>query len=457
VTTAWPRVVAQCSEMGVEFDPWQHGIGAIALGKREDGKYAATVGGVVLSIPRQVGKTFLVGMILIALCVLNPGFTVLWTAHRTRTATMTFGSLKAMTSRKKIAPFMLTPRNTNGEQEIRFKNGSVIMFGARELGFGRGFDEVDAEVFDEAQILTEKALEDMVPAANQSRQPTGALLFFMGTPPRPGDPGEEFTNRRNDAIGGTAEDMVYVEFSADPDASPDDWGQVAKANPSYPLRTPREAILRMRKNLTNVDSFMREAMGVWDPAGIAAISFDAWRPLADPEAARGARPVFGVSVAPDRSWAAVAAAWARPDGLTQVAMTERGYRPDATWIADHVRDLRKRAPGAKVLVDQAARGLLDKADEPSQQEQAQADNALADAVLAATVRHGNDPALDVSVKASRWRTSGDTRVLDRKGAKDISPLRAVSLALWGVMQGTALPQIYDWPDDDVLKSWETDA
>ena len=33
VTTAWPRVVAQCAEMGVTFDLWQHGIGSIALGK----------------------------------------------------------------------------------------------------------------------------------------------------------------------------------------------------------------------------------------------------------------------------------------------------------------------------------------------------------------------------------------------------------------------------------------
>jgi hypothetical protein len=77
--------------------------------------------------------------------------------------------------------------------------------------------------------------------------------------------------------------------------------------------------------------------------------------------------------------------------------------------------------------------------EPSQQEQAQADNALADAVLAGTVRHGNDRALDVSVKVSRWRTSGDTRVLDRKGAKDISPLRAASLALWGASASKPLP------------------
>jgi hypothetical protein len=69
-------------------------------------------------------------------------------------------------------------------------------------GFGRGFDEVDVEVFDEAQILTEKALEDMVAATNQSRHPHGALLFFMGTPPRPVDPGEAFTERRKEALSG---------------------------------------------------------------------------------------------------------------------------------------------------------------------------------------------------------------------------------------------------------------
>ena len=218
MTTAWPRIVAKCAEMGVSFDPWQHGIGSVALGKRKNGKYAATVGGIVMSIPRQVGKTFLVGMIIIAMCVLFPGFTALWTAHRTRTASMTFASMQAMVKKKKIWPHIDAIRTSNGEQEIRFKNGSIIMFGAREQGFGRGFDKVDAEIFDEAQILSEKALEDMVPAANQSTQESGALLFFMGTPPRPTDPGEEFSNRRAKALSGKSKDLVYVEFSADPDA-----------------------------------------------------------------------------------------------------------------------------------------------------------------------------------------------------------------------------------------------
>ena len=205
VTTGWPRIEAQCAEMGVSFDEWQRGLGLIAFGKRKNGKYAASVGGVVMSIGRQIGKTFFVGMVVIALCVLFPNTTVLWTAHRTRTATKTFKTLQGYVRRKKVAPFLKQNRSNgmrtaNGEQEIEFANGSIIMFGARADGFGRGFDQVDFEVFDEAQILDEKALEDMVPATNQSTHPAGALLFYMGTPPRPVDKGEEFTNRRAKAL-----------------------------------------------------------------------------------------------------------------------------------------------------------------------------------------------------------------------------------------------------------------
>jgi hypothetical protein len=40
----------------------------------------------------------------------------------------------------------------------------------------------------------------------------------MGTPPRPSDSGESFTLRRSKALSGTADDMLYIEFSADDDA-----------------------------------------------------------------------------------------------------------------------------------------------------------------------------------------------------------------------------------------------
>src|SRR5699024_2106255 len=130
--------------------------------------------------------------------------------------------------------------------------------GARGEGFGRGFDEIDVEVFDEAQILDTRSLEDMIAATNQARHPHGALLFFMGTPPRPVDNGEAFTHRREKAISGKATNAVWLELGAEPDSDPDDRSQWPMMNPSFPVRTPLESMLRLRENLGDDDSWNRE-------------------------------------------------------------------------------------------------------------------------------------------------------------------------------------------------------
>lgn len=458
VSSAWPRVVAQCRAMGVTFDEWQHGIGTLALGKLRNGKYAATVGGVVLSIPRQVGKTFLVGMIIIALCILTPRLTVLWTAHRTRTSTMTFKTMQGMVRKKKIRVHLAPERNdgirsTNGEQEIRFKNGSVIMFGAREAGFGRGFDSVDVEVFDEAQILTEKALEDMVPAANATKQPTGALLFFMGTPPRPSDPGEEFTNRRLKAlklkpagqvvgVGGKA---VYVEFSADEDADADDLEQIAKANPSFPHRTPIESIERMRENLTDDDSFRREAMGIWDPADTPrVIDEQSWGLVADPASMAVERLTLAIDVAPDRKVASVALAGRRADGTWHVELDEQ--RKGTDWIAGWVKQRAEANRLHAVVVDEMS-GLVETRNgrhfligtrvqvtlaAAEGRDMAVASGQFFDAVMAAEVRHPDQPQVNVALSVARKRPLAGAWAWNRKDeTSDITPIVAVTLALWG--------------------------
>ena len=454
-STVWPRVVAQCAAMGVEFDSWQHGIGSIALGKRKNGKYAATVGGVVLSIPRQVGKTFLVGMMIIALCVLFPRLTVLWTAHRTRTATMTFTTMQGMVRKKKIRVHLAVDRSdgirsANGEQEIRFKNGSRIMFGAREAGFGRGFDSVDIEVFDEAQILTEKALEDMVPATNASKQPSGALLFFMGTPPRPTDPGEEFTNRRTKALEGKARNMVYVEFSADDDADPDDHAQWEKANPSFPSRTPLESMERMREQLTDDDSFRREALGIWDAAGTPeVIDAASWGRVADPASMPVERLTLAIDVAPNRKVASVALAGRRPDGLWHVELDEQknGVEWVAAWVkarteknrlhavvVDEMTGLVERRRGRNYLVGTDVVVTLAAAEG---RDMAVASGQFFDGVMEPSpkLRHADQPQMNVALSVARKRPLAGAWAWNRKDeTSDITPVVAATLALWGAQK-----------------------
>jgi len=273
VSTAWPKVRDTCNNLGWGFDTWQDGAGRLILALNADGLYAADT--IVISIPRQVGKTYLVGAIVFALALIFPGLTVIWTAHRFKTARETFDSMKSMAATPKCMVHIENISDSHGQEGIFFRNGSRILFGARENGFGLGFANVGVLILDEAQRVTDRAMNDLIPTMNTATNP---LIFMMGTPPRPTDAGEVFTMMRQDALDGESEDTVYIEFSADRDAKLDDREQLAKANPSYPHRTNERAIRRMRKALDD-DSFRREALGIWDEVNVhqAIISDTKWR------------------------------------------------------------------------------------------------------------------------------------------------------------------------------------
>jgi len=382
-------------------------------------------------------------MIVVALCLIHPGLTVVWTAHRTRTATKTFQTLKAMTSRPKVKPHMLEPRNANGEQEVRFRNGSVIMFGAREQGFGRGFDKIDMAVFDEAQILSEKGLEDIVPTTNQSEMPGGALLFFMGTPPRPTDPGAEFSNRRRSAIGGETEDTVYVEFSADSDADLDDQKQWARANPSFPARTPVASMKRMRANLTDDDSFRREALGIWDDDEAGGhLTVTAWSALADVEV--DVRPLPGtvlvLDVAPGHVSASITAcANDGSRGMPVLELAEK--RAGSSWLPERAAELVEHY-GATValnssgpvgaLIPELVRLGVEFTDVRGP-DYSKACGRIVAMVNASGFRHDGDPDFVTAVAGAKARKNGDGFTWSRTDSSvDISPLIGATVALWAV-------------------------
>lgn len=461
VSTAWPRVAAQCAEMGVGFDPWQEGLGSIALGKRADGKFAATVGGIVLSIPRQTGKTFLVAMIIVALCVLFPGLTVIWTAHHARTTTKTFQTIQGWVRSKRIRAHLAPTRNEgiksgNGAQEIAFRNGSVILFGAREHGFGRGFDKVDIEVFDEAQILSARALDDMVPATNQATMPGGALVFFLGTPPRPEDPGEAFTNFRSvaleckpaDQVVGHSDDVVYVEFSADHDADPDDREQWSRANPSFPSRTPAESMQRMRRLLGDDASFKREALGIWDAQDSSrVIDEESWARVADPASMAIERLTLAIDVPPERSVASVSLAGRRADGRWHVEIDDQ--RKGVEWVIPWVKERLAKNRLHAVVVDEIS-GLVEHRHGRAfltgtnirvtlagaeGRDMAIACAKFFDAVIDGTVRHTDQPQANVALSvASKRPVAGGWAWNRRDAASDITPIVSETLALWGAQK-----------------------
>lgn len=458
-TSTFYRVNHRLRSIGVRFDPWQEGFGATALGCRKSGKYAATIGGVVASIPRQVGKTFTVGNLLIGLALEFPNLRVVWTSHHNRTTTNTFRSMQGMVRRRKVWPLVDAIRTANGEQEIRFANGSIIMFGAREFGFGVGLDAIDVLVFDEAQRLGTKALDDLVPTTNQAKHPHGALVFFIGTPPRPTDDGEAFTAKRQQALGGKAKDVLYVEFSADADADPDDREQWAKANPSYPTRTPLEAMLRMRENLPSDESWLREALGIWEAAGgpSGPIPMTLWPDCADMESKAGLDLALGVEVGPDLAWASVSLAGRRADGRWHMELLEN--RNGAAWLPMYLLDVLNLNPEIRGVVGDVGGPLkamvtevngtyrLNGPDGPDGEpfprlmiqplrvtELGTACAQLVAGVAGGWLHHIDQPQLTAAAGAVGKRALADTGlwVFSRRAAtSDITPIQAATYALWG--------------------------
>jgi hypothetical protein len=313
----WPSVRETCRRLGWGFDGWQDGAGMLALALREDGEYAADT--TVFSIPRQVGKTYLIACIIFALCLMKPGLRVIWTAQVKDTALETFGKFVDLASSPRVKPHIRSTPRGKGDEAVMFNNGSSVEFGARESGFGRGRSDVDVIVFDEGQHLSNNALENLGASQNVAVNP---LCFVIGTPPRPQDKGEWFTLLRQEALDGESDGTLFVEFSADRGADPMDRDQWRKANPSFPRRTSERAMLRLRKKLKNPDSWRREALGVWDEI------VKQFSPL------NGASWAAGVDVGPGDG--------VRPDALAVDMSHDRLISVGACWVEDdsaHVEEV----------------------------------------------------------------------------------------------------------------------
>lgn len=424
-----------CRRLGWRFDGWQDGAGRLILAKRADESYAADT--TCISIPRQAGKTYLVACIIFALCLLKPGLTVIWTAHRKTTARETFDQFDGMAKRPRVAAHIRQVLRGKGDEQILFNNGSRILFGARESGFGRGFAGVDILVCDEGQILPESTLEDLGATQNTAPNP---LFFVMGTPPRPRDAGEFFTLLRQEALDGDSEDTLYIETSADRGTDPMDPEQLRKANPSYPHRTTHRALLRLRKKLKSDDAWNREARGIWDEIvkQFSPVNGALWADGADVGPSDGTKPD---ALAVDMSHAreiSVGACWVEGEsahleevwaGVDEAAAVE--------WIVERAGRrmpvvIDGMSPAASMLPTLKARGV--KAHTGSSGDMAKACGLVVAHLESGRLTHADQKAVNDAREGARKRaigTAGGWGYDRRDASVKIHPLVAVTLALLG--------------------------
>ncbi|OZG52777.1 terminase [Pseudoscardovia suis] len=451
VRSDFDRIRIVASRMGIDYDLWQQGLLWILFSRDSGGRYCCGQGGLTVSSCRQIGKTFTLGTAFFVKCMLSPGLKVIWTAHHTRTSDETFADMCSLAQMPAVARHIDHIRRANGQQELVFANGSRIMFGARENGFGRGLHGADVEVFDESQILTDRALSNMIPVMNTASDP---LAVFLGNPPKPGDPSDVFAMKRRQALAGNVTGMAYIELAAPRDCDSDDRDAWAKANPSYPARTGEDSIIRMRQLLPE-DDFRREALGIWDETGAAGvIGRDTWDATSVPARRDGGTVSFGIDMPPDRSEISIGACMRYPDGTAHVELAEcrSTHEHGSMWAVDWLAErwprtaavvIDTQSPALSLLPDLRARHV--KVTVTGARELGQATGRMLDMLAARTVTHLPDteqPALADAALAVTLRPvgHGGMTAWQRSGIDvDISPLVAVTLALHGAFTSTRHP------------------
>lgn len=430
---------------GLILDPWQHYLSGMLLGEREDGRWASPLCGA--SIPRQNGKNgWIEARELAGLLLFNERL-IIHSAHEVKTALEAFRRIRSyFDNYDDLRKLVKAIRTTNGDEGIELLSGQRLRFMARSKSSGRGFSP-DALILDEAQELGEDTFAAILPATSARPNP---WIGLFGTPPGPRNNGEVFKRLRASAMAGTDPSLAFAGWEAHPDLDNDSAEAVAQANPAFGIRITMETVSRERAALSD-DDFGRERLGRWDGEGShGVIPADTWALLASDTPTLDREVSLAVDVAPDRTTASIGlAGWRRDDDRPQVEVIER--RNGVGWVVDYVSRVvalqNVRAviidsvgPAASLIEPLRAKGVL--VTTTSASNMAQACGGFYDAAMEDRLRHIDQPQLNTALAAARKRTLGDSWAWHRKDSTDITPLVAVTLALWGLTSTTiaALPK-----------------
>ena len=403
----------------------------------------------------------------------------LHTAHEFPTANEAFLRLElTLESYDDLRRLVDRPRYANDEKGFDFKSGGRIRYRSRTKKAGKGFAEADLIVLDEAQEILTEHMRALGPigTANPNSQ-----VWACGTA---GYAWSEWWWRQrlralNVQLNGAEPGVFsFVEHTAqDVELKPD--GKVKLTNPEDLLdpsvlvrALPRlgdglvtmETILEMYER-DGPEVFASEFAMLWEPmpehdAG-GDIDPTQWALLAEQRDGQDEFPQIvgnlslGFAVSKDGRWSTYAVAGVRADGLIQVEVIDR--RPGDHWVGQRGAELtrkygpvrvRSTGPSATListLREAGARiaGRDGEGDGIPSTVYARNTGLLLRKVTPTdgtnpTLRHLNDPALNVAVKDGRTRaTDGGGKMWDITATDtDLSPLEAVTLAVGGVPQAT---------------------
>lgn len=465
-----PPAAASLDDAHAAIELWEHYSGSVLhptqrlavevmMAQRADGKWAASTTG--REMPRQNGKGVEIEVVeLYGLVHLSEA--ILHTIHdAVLLATEAQSRLMRLLDKPDLRRKVKRVWRGTGQQMVEMRDGGMIWYRTRTGGGGRGVDDVDRLVIDEAQHATEEHLAAVAPTLLANKNPQ---MNAMGTSALEGKSAWWWGIRKRALsddpgsfgyLGHTAE-RVYLDADGRVVQEPIDasdrklW---AVANPAMKAgRSDVAEFLEEQFRNLSPTSFAQEHLGVWSPPvenqANPKLPIVEWRACRIPvEEAQRLRdrpgPVLSFDVDIDGASASTGIA---TGSIVDPYVQMLDHRSQVGWLADRLVELVQRTSPTAVAYNAAGPALaqvgaiqvafreaglstdllvpLTSADYG-----AACGGLLADVTEGRLKRPAEQQSLDLAGEDAAERLLGERWVWDRRQATvPISPLVAVTVA-----------------------------
>jgi phage terminase large subunit-like protein len=459
------------SKAGLILDPWQCDAVNAMMSIRDDGKWSCREYAEIVA--RQNGKgAILEARILAGLFLLDEKL-IMYSAHQFKTSSRAFRRIRALIRNLErdghVQPGEIKIKSGHGEESIEIiDTEQQVLFIARSKDSGRGFSG-ECNMIDEAYGYTDMQDEAVRPTMSAMANPQ---MIYTSTPPLSGDTGTVLYRIRRRALSGDSSGLGYRDWtSLPPDITLDDidsrengkpvvdhmdkelW-KLANPAAGYREGLTEEWILGEAKAMGKA-GFVRERMGIWprEILGVGgAIDMTKWYDLLDPDSRREGQCAVGIDIAPNRKHSAVGLYGEGSNGIDHMRLVK--YAPGTSWIVAGMALIRseinpiawgmQRATFASLKSELRDNGFAPP-EKPGEfkhgdilvldgSEAAAACGLVLDGIQDASFRIRpdliNPEVLNSAANGAELRMGIDNVAWSRRGKDDITPLEAVTNALW---------------------------
>ena len=446
--TYGPKIAKVSRMLGRSLMPWQH-LAADLIGETDAaGRLLHPV--VVITVPRQSGKTALLGAVMLHRMTMRTDARVWYTAQTGIKAREQTQELITTVGKSPFGPPITQCRRGAGDTSIEFlKLGSRIQAHPPTADSLHG-TQSDLNVIDEAWKYDEALARGLMGAIvpTQSTRPNAQTVIVSTAGTADSTWFHDFVDR------GHAGEVCLIDYGIGPDVDAADFEAIAAAHPAIG-HTQQRSILDTARPQMSAGEFLR-AYG-----NRRTSTYDRLIPLELQELATtnadlpDGPAVFGVGVSFERDDVVIVAAATDTDGTPVLELVER-YPSVTADLPSRLAELTDRHGGTVALAPAGPAGAL--ADDA---ERAGADvQRIRDADLSAStldfldrirrpqfdpteppgLRLRAHPAFTAALDVAALRTSGDRQFWSRRGsAGSIAAVEAATCALYALNHQPAPP------------------